>query len=207
MYTAEGLFIYEFLCRNFCLRFGSFFSPQKKEKAGSIEPFFSDKSVLHSCRQQLFIISLHPVCCVTMTTNNRTQEWTYNLKNLTRRMTCLPNFRDMSWSLSASVLISTVRCLPSVFCPVLPNYLHVSTPASHCPPSPPRLLNPLLFPSQPNLAFLQESSTLLVFSSGVLDYTLGFTAWIVDLILSAVFGGLYLSGLIQVTKRNFPNWL
>lgn len=73
----QPIIFYSF--KNFSAEFFAFwrlfFCVSEKKKVFMLtvlSPFYSDKSVLHSCQQLLFIITLHPVCCVTMTTNNIT---------------------------------------------------------------------------------------------------------------------------------------
>lgn len=121
---------------SFCL--AHFSRLGKKQKADSIEPFLS----WQICPSLLLTAAIYNIsaACVWCYYDNQgynigtEPSWTSSLKTLTGTTSRPSPFRgrDRSWSLWASVSISTVRSVSSVFCPVLPNYPHVSTPASHC---------------------------------------------------------------------------
>lgn len=182
-----------------------------------MSPFFSDKYDLHSCRQPLFIISAPCVLCYY-------DNQQYNIeiylqpKILSGKMSCLsinPTSEaetccGANLCQDLSVLIDTVLSVSPVLCVVLPNYPYVShmcliVPVPHLVylnplPSGPVCLSWLqLAPSKPACGFFQR-------------YKVDFMAWVIDLILSAVSGLLWLPGpilSINVPDKhlNVPNCL
>lgn len=208
VYAAEGLFIY--LLNNvsaetfaFCL--AHFFLPEqkKKKKSGCIEPFLQWQ-ICPSLSSTAAIYNISAPCVFRYYDNQQ-----YNIEMNLRP----PNLPGKMPCLSINPTSEAERCCGVDLCQI-PSVLMVTLLSVLCSlitflPIPLVLnFNPLLFPSGQSLPWKQPACSLC--SSPGFGLHHSFTAWIIELILSAISELLCLSGPTLGTNLpdkclNFPN--